>query len=65
MTRQMAKPVRSWQLRISGPLDQSAVARFGTQRRTPWPRTRLLLGYLTVLTLLTAIVLMTDATAGV
>jgi hypothetical protein len=64
MTRQRAKPVRRWQFRISGPFDQSSASRFGTQRRTPWRGTRLLLGYLTVVTLLTAILVVTGANAG-
>jgi hypothetical protein len=50
---------------MSDPFDESSVSRFGTQRRTPRPRTRLALGYLTVVTLLTAIIVVPDASAGV
>jgi hypothetical protein len=64
MTRHRAKPVKVWQLRISGPFHQSSVSRLGTQRDTSWLGARLLLGCLTVVTLLTAIVVVTGVNAS-
>jgi hypothetical protein len=65
MARRLAKAVGTWKLRVLGPFEDSSATRFGTEPRAPWRATRLVVGYLAVVILLTAVVVVTTPTNGV